>query len=81
MAGNVKEWTNSRFMPYPGGKPFEHRWLDIWYQEKPDINDPDSYWWVNRGGGWTKQENCMESAYRDGQGHMNVGFRCAKIIK
>ena len=81
MAGNVKEWTNSKFMPYPGGKPFEHRWLDIWYKEKPDPNDPNSYWWVNRGGGWTKQESCMESAYRDGQGHMNVGFRCVKIVK
>jgi formylglycine-generating enzyme required for sulfatase activity len=78
MSGNAKEWTNSRFRPYPGGKPFEHRWIAFWYDPVPE--NP-GYWWVNRGGGWTKQESNMESAYRDGQGHMNVGFRCAKTAE
>ncbi len=81
MSGNVKEWTNSKFMPYPGGKPFEHRWIKFWFDNFPDLQDPNSYWWVNRGGGWTKQESNMEAAYRDGQGHMNVGFRCVKLNK
>ncbi len=78
MAGNVKEWTNSKFKPYPGGKAFEHRWIEFWYDPIPE---PLVYWWVNRGGGWTKQDTNMESAYRDGQGHMNVGFRCVKLVK
>jgi len=78
MSGNVKEWTNSKFKPYPGGNAFEHRWIEFWYDPIPD---PLVYWWVNRGGGWTKQDTNMESAYRDGQGHMNVGFRCVRVDK
>lgn len=78
LAGNVKEWTNSRFKPYPDGKPFAHRWIKFWYDPVPES---PTYWWVNRGGGWTKQASCMASAYRDGQGHMNVGFRCVKLVR
>ena len=79
MSGNVKEWTSSKFKPYPGGKPFEHRWIKYWFDNVP--KPPKKYWWVNRGGAWTKQESNMEAAYRDGQGHMNVGFRCVKLSK
>ncbi len=78
LIGNVKEWTLSRFTPYPGGKPFENRWLPYWFDPVPENLE---YWWVNRGGGWTKQEKNMVAAYRDGQGHMNVGFRCVKLRK
>lgn len=78
MAGNVKEWTSSTFQPYQGGRQFEHRWIKYWFDNPPD---PLVYWWVNRGGGWTKQESNMDSAYRDGQGNMNVGFRCVKLSR
>lgn len=78
LSGNVKEWTDSKFKPYPGGKNFENRWLPFWFDPVPE--NPE-YWWANRGGGWTKQPKNMASAYRDGQGHMNAGFRCAKLKK
>ena len=76
LAGNVKEWTTSKFFPYPEGAAFTYH-VDLWF-EGPLPNDFRVFP-VNRGGGWTTQEHSMPSAYRDAQGDMNVGFRCVTL--
>jgi len=76
MAGNVKEWTRSMLRPYPGGRPFTYH-AELWF--KNPLPDDFRVSPVNRGGGWTTQEKCMPAAYRDSQGDMNAGFRCAAL--
>jgi len=76
LAGNVKEWTSSRFVPYPGGAQFEH-WFNFPFFSPPH---PEMSWrWVNRGGSWSAQPKTMPSAYRDSHAMHNAGFRCVQL--
>jgi formylglycine-generating enzyme required for sulfatase activity len=76
LAGNVKEWTTSRFTPYPGGKPYEH-WFNFPFFAPPY---PEKTWgWVVRGGGWTTQEKAMAAAYRTSHSMHNTGLRCVRL--
>ena len=70
MIGNVKEYTTSEFVSYPGGE--EMIYLGM---REPFIYEPHRFK-VVRGGAWTKQEACMAAAYRDSHGSLNLGFRC-----
>jgi hypothetical protein len=63
-------------VPYPGGSPFEH-WFNFPFFEPPFGEVPAN--WVNRGGGWTKQEKCVVAGYRDTQAAQNAGFRCVSL--
>ena len=76
LAGNVKEWTSSRFEKYPGGADYEH-WFNFPFFSPPY---PEKDWrWVNRGGSWSAQEKTMPSAYRDSHAMHNAGFRCVRL--
>ena len=74
MCGNAKEWCSDLYKSYPGGDPMVY----------PGHCEPYNWDFVNyfpvaRGGGWTKQEACMASAFRDTHGSLNMGFRCCKV--
>jgi formylglycine-generating enzyme required for sulfatase activity len=78
LCGNVREWTSSVLKPYPGGAVYAH-WFNPPFFAPPygperaaDVPARP----VNRGGGWSKQEKCMESGYRDTHAAHNCGFRC-----
>jgi len=68
MAGNVWEWTDSSFLPYPGNKVFNQN-----YNEKNK---------VIRGGSYRQSELIAECCRRDflemNSTRTDVGFRCAK---
>ena len=73
MAGNVWQWVNSLYRPYP------YRADDG--REHPD----DSGERVTRGGGHNSPQDHLRSAYRGRglsrapfAGHHNIGFRCAR---
>jgi formylglycine-generating enzyme required for sulfatase activity len=77
LAGNVHEWTSSRYRPYPY-RPDDGR-------EVPDPDVPGER--VTRGGGHDSPAEELRAAWRgDGvsrnprAGHRNIGFRCAKNI-
>lgn len=78
LCGNVKEWTSSNYDAYPGGAKFEH-WFNFPFFAPP-FGERAAFP-VNRGGGWTKQEPCMDAAYRDAESAHNCGFRCVKTGK
>jgi formylglycine-generating enzyme required for sulfatase activity len=76
LCGNVKEWTDTKFYPYPGGAEYKY-WFNFPFFAPPY---PEKSWnWVDRGGGWTSQEKHMVAGYRDSQGAQNVGFRCVRV--
>ncbi len=74
MFGNVWEWTESTFEPYPGFSP-------DWYTEysRPLFNETK----VLRGGAWTTRSRMLRSTLRNYYGpHRNdefVGFRTCAI--
>jgi formylglycine-generating enzyme required for sulfatase activity len=82
LAGNVKEWCRDEFHPYPGGAPmlwFDDRTPGLdWIQEAALTRQLFSV----RGGGWSKQEANLLSAYRDADGpgrwFFSLGFRCVR---
>ncbi|MHB9030784.1 MAG: SUMF1/EgtB/PvdO family nonheme iron enzyme [Candidatus Latescibacterota bacterium] len=83
LCGNVREWTSSALKPYPGGAVYEH-WFNPPFFAPPYGTEraaevPARP--VNRGGGWSKQEKCMEAAYRDTHAAHNCGFRCVVVGK
>lgn len=70
MAGNVWEWTNSWFMPYPN-----HKIADNIYGQK---------YRVLRGGSWVGRVELLRSSFRmkdDSEDrYMFIGFRCASTL-
>lgn len=83
LSGNVKEWTTSVLRPYPGGAPFEH-WFNPPFFAPPYGAERASEVParpINRGGGWTKQEKCMQAGYRDTHAAHNCGFRCVSLTQ
>ena len=82
LAGNVREWCLDSYDSYPGGRPM----LD--FTENTEGLDEHQRAVLTRelyslrGGGWSKQEANMPSAYRDADGggrHLfSIGFRCVK---
>ncbi|MCE5250431.1 SUMF1/EgtB/PvdO family nonheme iron enzyme [bacterium] len=76
LFGNAREWTTSKFYPYPGGAQFEYH-IEPWYY--PPYPKDDRIWFVARGGGWSTQEGCMYTGYRTSLTVMDSGFRCVKI--
>ena len=71
MAGNVREWVNSIYQPYP------YTTID----GRENTNTTIGYR-VNRGGSWASAFDSMRSSYR-GYNSMNhvdngLGFRCAR---
>lgn len=72
MAGNVREWTSSYFLPYPGQDPGADRFFGEEYR-------------VNRGGGWFDgQDGELVTTYNrnagppDTSANDDIGFRCAR---
>jgi formylglycine-generating enzyme required for sulfatase activity len=69
MAGNVSEWTNSIYMPYPYNADDG--------REAPDQAGPRVY----RGGSWGQSEGKLRSTFRQSstpeRGDREIGFRCA----
>jgi formylglycine-generating enzyme required for sulfatase activity len=68
MAGNVMEWTTSRYQPYP------YRLTDG--RENPDASGLR----ILRGGSWSNRARRMRTTARDenspGDATTNIGFRC-----
>jgi hypothetical protein len=69
MTGNVWEWTQSRFEPYPT-------------RFKPDPIEPD-YHYAYRGGSWSRRypkwmRNQLRNRYKPDNWSAAVGIRCAK---
>lgn len=72
MAGNIREWTDSYFLPYPGQDPGADRFFGEEYR-------------VNRGGGWFDgQDGELVTTYNrnagppDTSANDDIGFRCAR---
>ncbi len=72
MAGNIREWTASYFLPYPGQDPGADRFFGEEYR-------------VNRGGGWFDgQDGELVTTYNrnagppDTSANDDIGFRCAQ---
>ncbi|MFC1574327.1 SUMF1/EgtB/PvdO family nonheme iron enzyme [Candidatus Latescibacterota bacterium] len=76
LTGNAREWTTSKIHPYPGGAEYEYHIEPWWY---PGMEKFDRIWWAARGGGWTTQEGCMPSKYRNSLTVMDGGFRCIEV--
>ena len=77
LCGNVKEWCIGPYTSYPGGRPMVYiGQCEPWNYE--NIKPPKG---VARGGGWTKQEPCMAAGYREASGNLDMGFRCAQVVK
>ena len=75
MCGNVKEWCIGPYVSYPGGRQMVYiGQCEPWNWDT--ITPPKG---IARGGSWTKQEPCMASGYRDTNGNLDMGFRCAKL--
>ncbi|MCL4256554.1 MAG: formylglycine-generating enzyme family protein, partial [Anaerolineae bacterium] len=72
MAGNVWEWVNSVYMPYPYSES----------SENPDMTSSSQREYVIRGGGWSSDDNRARSAFRGKwiptYANYDVGFRCVR---
>jgi formylglycine-generating enzyme required for sulfatase activity len=77
--GNALEWTQSRYLPYPGGGRVYGDDEDMKY----DVDDRDS--WALRGGSFDYQAPYVRSAnrnYRRPSSRLNsVGFRLARTYR
>ena len=83
LAGNVKEWCRDEYHSYPGGGPMLEfvnsatDTLDL-HQQQALVRELYSV----RGGGFSKQEANLPSAYRDADGpgrwFFSLGFRCVR---
>ncbi len=76
MAGQVWEWTDSRFAPYPGFRAHPYpQYSSIWF---------DQSHYVVRGGSWaTAAVQCRASFRNWYQPHLRepcLGFRCARDL-
>ncbi len=72
LAGNVWEWTATRYAPYP-------------YDPDAGLEDPDATGLrVVRGGGWAADRRRVRCAYRHwnvtGFRDYNLGFRVARSL-
>ncbi|MFH1569887.1 MAG: SUMF1/EgtB/PvdO family nonheme iron enzyme, partial [Gemmatimonadota bacterium] len=81
LAGNVKEWCRDEYHSYPGGAPM----LDFSGMAELDEHQQASLQrelFCVRGGGWSKQEPNLASAYRDADGagrwFFSLGCRCVR---
>ncbi|MBX7236672.1 MAG: SUMF1/EgtB/PvdO family nonheme iron enzyme [Caldilineales bacterium] len=72
LAGNVYEWTATRYAPYP-------------YDPDAALEDPDAAGpRVGRGGGWAADRRLVRCAFRywysPGDWYLTQGFRVARIL-
>jgi formylglycine-generating enzyme required for sulfatase activity len=70
LAGNVEEWTSTKYQPYPGGKPIHDR-----------FGDPGDYY-VTRGGSFDHEGDLARCARRHGgpYEHSVIGGRVVVSI-
>jgi formylglycine-generating enzyme required for sulfatase activity len=76
MGGNLWEWTNDCYMPYPEGKV-----LDPSPQVNPKLQG-DCYVRALRGGGWNRSKQALVTWWRAGSKRTyrvpGLGFRCVR---
>lgn len=76
LGGNLWEWTNDCFLPYPEGKV-----VDPSPQAHPKIPG-ECYVRALRGGGWNRSKEALKVAWRAGSKKTyrvpGLGFRCVK---
>jgi len=86
MAGNVQEWTATRFAPYPGTDApkelFAAKVLDPNYRPRKEEKERGLAYYVMRGGSW-KSDPFSTATYHRNYSLPNYaadfyGFRCAK---
>lgn len=74
MIGDLWEWTNSDYVPYPGFKPYFNEYTDKWFVSQK----------VLRGGSYATPQSHIRSTYRNyfypQERWVLAGFRCAKTL-